>query len=333
MVPAEGTLLVLLSGGASALLAAPAGDLTLDDKAHTTSALLRSGADIVALNTVRKHLSAVKGGWLAASTKATCRALVISDVVGDDVSVIGSGPTVPDSSTFAEALEILRRFGGEAVYPPRVVQYLQAGADGAVPETPKPGDPRLARTSTSVVATRLEAMDGAAREGGRRGYHVARLDEPVVGEARLAAQAYLQNLMQTTLRVDRPICLLSSGETTVRVTGSGMGGRNQEFALAAVPTLATWSRPSVLASVGTDGIDGPTDAAGALVSTTTSARAIALGLAAPADYLERNDAYRFLNAVGDLVRTGPTGTNVGDLQVLLLGANRQSTSPRLRTGQ
>jgi glycerate 2-kinase len=310
-------LVVLLSGGASALMAVPAEGVTLDDKRATTGRLLRAGADIHALNTVRKHLSAIKGGWLAARAGGACEALAISDVVGDDPSVIASGPTVADASRFEDALDVLRRFGGEAAYPSAVVARLQRGAGGAVPETPKPGDARIAQTTTTVVGSRRNAMAGALAEAGALGYHVLRLDDPVIGEARTTAVAHLRAVLARSAGLGRPACIVSSGETTVHVTGHGKGGRNQEFALAAAAPLARAGAPAIVASVGTDGIDGPTDAAGALADSTTIERARAAGLV-PDRYLSDNNAYAFFDALGDLIHTGPTGTNVGDLQVILL---------------
>ena len=311
------TLLVLVSGGASALLAVPADGVTLDDKRLTTNQLLRAGADIYALNTVRKHLSAIKGGWLAARTKGWCRTLVISDVVGDDLSVIASGPTVADASTFDDALDVLNRFGGPAAFPAAVVERLRRGAAGAIDDTPSPGDPRLARTTTTVIGSRRDAMVGGAEEAARRGYRVVRIDDAVTGEARSMALPHFQRAMAQAGSGPRPVCIISSGETTVHVTGSGKGGRNQEFALAAAPLLATDGAPVALASAGTDGVDGPTDAAGAIVDRTTLARASAAGLR-PDQFLLDNNAYAFFHALGDLIHTGPTGTNVGDLQVILL---------------
>ena len=311
------TLLVLVSGGASALLAVPAHGVTLDDKRVTTNQLLRAGADIYALNTVRKHLSAIKGGWLAARTRGLCRTLVISDVVGDDLSVIASGPTVADASTFDDALDVLNRFGGPAAFPAAVVERLRRGAAGTIDDTPSPGDPRLARTTTTVIGSRRDAMAGAAEEAARRGYRVVRIDDAVTGEARSAAAPHLRRALAQAGSGPRPVCVISSGETTVHVTGSGKGGRNQEFALAATPLLATVDAPVALASVGTDGVDGPTDAAGAIVDRTTLSRASAAGLP-PDRFLSDNNAYAFFDALGDLIHTGPTGTNVGDLQVILL---------------
>jgi len=314
-------LLVLLSGGASALLAVPASGLTLADKQQATTMLLREGAEIHRLNTVRKHLSAIKGGRLAAAAAGASRTLLISDVVGDDPSVIASGPTVADPSTFQDALNVLDQLGGRTAYPSSVVTRLARGATGGVPETPKPGDPRLNRAEATVIGGRGHAMEGAADEARRRGYHTIVLDLPVVGEARAAAVTHIRHL-SAVAGSRRPVCVISSGETTVRVTGGGRGGRNQEFALAAATVrecfgAAAGSGWTLLASVGTDGVDGPTDAAGALVDQTTLERAIHLGLPAPGEFLHNNDAYAFFAPLGDLIKTGPTGTNVGDLQVFL----------------
>jgi glycerate 2-kinase len=306
-------LLVFLSGGASALMAVPAEGLTLENKQRTTSHLLREGADIHSLNTVRKHLSAIKGGRLAARCPGVCRTLAISDVVGDDLSVIASGPTVGDASTFRDALDVLTRFGGEAAYPAAVVDHFRRATD----DTPKPGDASLSRASTTLIGSRVDAMAGAESEARARGYRVVVFDGPVTGEARVAAAAHLCALLAMAQTVPRPLCVISSGETTVRVTGRGRGGRNQEFALAMAEPLAEQGVDALIASVGTDGIDGPTDAAGAVVGATTLERGRRLGLS-PDRSLADNDSYTFFEALGDLVRTGPTGTNVGDLQVILL---------------
>ena len=316
-VKADERLLVLLSGGASALMVVPAEGLTLEDKRSATDRLLREGADIHALNTVRKHLSAIKGGWLAARAGGAVDAFAISDVVGDDPSFIASGPTVVDASRFEDALDVLRRFGGESVYPSAVVTHLRRGAEGAVTDTPKPGDARLAQSRTTVIGSRRNAMAGAVAEAGSLGYHVLRLDDAVVGEARTAAIAHLRTVVARATGLGRPACIISSGETTVHVTGRGRGGRNQEFALAGIDLLEQSGSPVVVASIGTDGIDGPTDAAGAIADSTTSLRARAAGLR-PGHYLSDNNAYAFFDALGDLIHTGPTGTNVGDLQVILL---------------
>jgi len=314
---ADETLLVLISGGASALMALPADGVTLADTRAATAQLLRAGADIYALNTVRKHLSAIKGGWLAARARATCRALIVSDVVGDDLSVIASGPTVADATTFDDALALVGRYGGEDAFPAAVIARLRRGAQGAVPETPKPGDPRLARSTATIIGSRRDAMNGAAVAAAALGYTVLRLDDAVVGDARTAAASHLHAALARASGVTRPACIVSSGETTVNVTGHGRGGRNQEFALAAATQLAEHGHAAVLASAGTDGIDGPTDAAGAIADATTLARARAAG-ASPDRALADNNAYAFFDAIGDLIRIGPTDTNVGDLQVILL---------------
>jgi glycerate 2-kinase len=312
------TLLVLLSGGGSALMAVPAEGISLEDKRRTTERLLRAGADIHALNTVRKHLSAIKGGWLASRASGAVRTYAISDVVGDDVSVIASGPTVPDESTFADARRLLDAHGGAASYPEAVIAHLDRGVRHEVPETPKPVYPRLVRSDVHVIGSRGAAMFGAAAKATALGYHVIRIEEAVVGEARDAAVAHVRALMASARDRARPLCIVSSGETTVRVTGRGKGGRNQEFALAAAALLAETETPAALASVGTDGIDGPTDAAGAVADSTTLARAGERGLT-PDPFLADNNAYAFFEALGDLIHTGPTGTNVGDLQIVLIG--------------
>jgi hydroxypyruvate reductase len=294
----------------------PADAITLDEKRRTTEQLLQAGADIAALNGVRKHLSGIKGGWLAARAAGPCFTFAVSDVVGDDLSVIASGPTVPDATTFGGALATLERFGGLRAYPPAAVARLKAGDRGEVPETPKANDTRLAQSTACVIGGRREAMDGAARRASEFGYHVLRIDDPVVGEARTAASSHLRAVLARAAGEPRPLCVVSSGETTVRVTGRGKGGRNQEFALAGAALLG--SRDGVaLASAGTDGVDGPTDAAGAISDSTTLDRARAAGLMPAARYLDDNNAYAFFQALGDLLLTGPTRTNVGDLQVIL----------------
>jgi glycerate 2-kinase len=312
------SLVLLISGGASSMLAAPADGVTLADKGDVSRALLAGGVPIDEMNGVRKHLSAVKGGWLAARAAACCT-LAISDVVGsseDDPSVIGSGPGVADPTTFADAREAVRRRGLWDAIPARARDRLERGARGEVEETPKPGDPRLARASAFVVGGRRDAMAAARQAAEALGYTVIVLDEPVVGEARDAGGALVTRGAAMIAPAGR-VCILSSGETTVTVRGSGRGGRNQELALAAVPALAGVGFPMVLASVGTDGVDGPTDAAGAIADPSTATRAAALSLPPVAAALFANDSGPYFEALGDLVRTGPTGTNVGDLQVLL----------------
>lgn len=318
-VPASGCLVVLLSGGASALLSAPAAGLGLDEKVETTRALLDAGVPIHELNCVRKHLSGVKGGRLALASAGRVLTLAISDVVlpvEDDPGVIGSGPTVADATRFADALAVVDRPAIRGRVPPGVRRLLERGRDGLVGETLKTA-PAADRALYRVVGSRRDAMSGAAEAARRLGYAVTRIAEPVIGEARVAGAGHPARAASAAGAPAGPWCVVSSGETTVTVTGGGRGGRNQELALAAVETMDRLGADAVLASVGTDGVDGPTDAAGALVDSATRLRARNLGLDAPVAYLAENDAYRYFDRLGDLVRTGPTGTNVGDLQVVL----------------
>lgn len=316
-VPLDAELIVLVSGGASSLLAVPAAGLTLGDKRAATGTLLKEGADIYALNTVRKHLSLIKGGRLAAACRARSRTLVLSDVVGDDLSFVASGPTVGDPSTFADALRVLDAFGGRDAYPGAIVAHILAGVDGQLPESPKPGDASLLRAETRLIGGRHDAMRGAAAEAARRGYAVHVFDAPVVGEARNAGPALARQAIEAARTLRRPACVIASGETTVRVKGTGTGGRNQELALAAAEVIAGAGPQAMFASIGTDGIDGPTDAAGAIVDNSTVDRLNAAGKSVQA-VLDDNDSYTCFDSLGDLVRTGPSGTNVGDLQVFLL---------------
>lgn len=311
-------LLVLISGGGSSLMALPVADIPIDAKQRTARILMEQGADIYELNTVRKHLSAIKGGQLALAARGSVLTLAVSDVVGDDLSVIASGPTVPDDSTFAGALDVLQRRGGRAIYPEPVVDRLVRGAAGQVPETPSSGDPRLARAVARVIGPQRGALDGARRAAEALGYHVHIVAEPVTGEARDVARQHIARTAQAMTSMPRPVCVIASGETTVTVRGTGKGGRNQEFAFAMAQSLAALGPHVAAASVGTDGLDGPTDAAGAIVDPTTFERAAAAGLAAPEDYLTNNNTYEFFSRIGDLIRTGPTNTNVGDLQVILV---------------
>ena len=312
-------LLVLLSGGGSALMSLPADDVRLEEKQETARLLMAHSADIHELNTVRKHLSAIKGGQLAAASRGSVLTLAVSDVVGDDLSVIASGPTVADDSTFAAALEVLARRGGVDAYPAAVVRRLRRGAAGDIPETPKTGDPRLVRSVARVIGPQRGAIEGARAAAEAHGYHVHVVDEPVTGEAREAAAAHVRHVAGVIATLPRPLCVISSGETTVNVVGRGKGGRNQEFSFAMAASLAELGDDVAAASIGTDGIDGPTDAAGAIVDPTTFARAHAAGISSPDSYLNDNNTYEFFNALNDLIRTGPTSTNVGDLQVILIG--------------
>jgi len=314
---ADDVVLVLVSGGASALLVLPIAGVSLNDKQAATATLLRAGADIHALNTVRKHLSRVKGGRLAAATSARVVGLLVSDVVDDDISVIGSGLTAGDPTSFADALGLLDRYGGSDAFPPAVVRALRDGVAGRHAESPTPGARALSRTDTRIIGGRRDAMAGAGSEAERLGYRTEVIDEAVVGEARAAAGAYAARLREIASAGGPPLCVVSSGETTVHVTGAGTGGRNQEFALALVQVLPAVGGAVVVSSVGTDGVDGPTDAAGAIVTSDTFARADARQLN-PQAFLDSNDAYHFFDVLADLIKTGPTRTNVGDIQIALI---------------
>jgi len=313
----DDVLVVLLSGGASALLEAPAGGVSLEDLQATTARLLRAGADITALNAVRKHLSRVKGGRLASACRGRTVTLAVSDVVGDDPAVIASGPTVGDPTTYGDALAVLDRFGGVDTYPAAVVEALGEGVRGLRTETPKAGSAGLASATTIIVGAARDAVEGARREAEAKGYDVHVDPAPLTGEARVAAGTVFGRLASAA-GLGGKICFVSCGETTVTVTGTGKGGRNQELALALVEPLAGLPAAAVVASVGTDGIDGPTDAAGALVDTSTRARARNAGLGDPGDFLRDNNAYAFFHALDDLVVTGPTSTNVGDIQIAMM---------------
>jgi glycerate 2-kinase len=304
-------LIALVSGGASALLPAPAPPLTLLRKQRLTRQLLACGATIHEMNTVRKHLSLVKGGQLAqAASPATVITLLLSDVVGDDHGVIGSGPTVPDPSTMADAAEVLKKYGLNA--PPR-----------ALHETPKPGDPAFTRSHQVIVGSNKQAIAAAEACARDLGYRTKVLSTTIEGEAREIAgmhAAIAREVLTSGRPVRRPACLLSGGETTVTLRGRGLGGRNQEFVLAAIVALGRAQEiagPVTVLSAGTDGIDGPTDAAGAIADTSTLARAAALGLDAQR-FLHDNDSYSFFKPLDALLKTGPTGTNVADVRVLLI---------------
>ncbi|HWP99988.1 MAG TPA: DUF4147 domain-containing protein [Vicinamibacterales bacterium] len=317
-VPRADCLALLLSGGASALMAVPAPGLDLAAKIETTRLLLAAGASIQEINAVRKHLSAIKGGWLALRAPATVT-LAISDVVGDDPATIGSGPAVADPTTFEDAWRVVERYGLADRLPAAARERLERGRRGEVAETPKPGDQRLARARFDLIGGRADAMEGARREAAARGYEVTVRAEAVVGKARVAGGALVREaLAQRGTGTAR--ALLASGETTVAVRGRGRGGRNQELVLAAAVELDRIRAPGVVASVNTDGIDGPTDAAGAVADDTTIRRARERSLPDAEAVLDENDSFSFFEALGDLVRTGPTGTNVGDLHVVLLPA-------------
>jgi glycerate 2-kinase len=318
---ARDLVLVAISGGASALLSAPAEPITLHAKQKTTDLLLRAGATIHELNAVRRHISTLKGGQLALlAYPATVASLILSDVIGDRPDVIGSGPTAPDPSTFADATGVLRKFGLLSRVPPAVRERLEQGARGEIEETPKPGNPVFKHVHNVIIGSNRLALDAAAQEAKVRGFHTLILSSAIDGETREVARTHAQILREVALAghpVRSPACILSGGETTVTIKGKGKGGRNQEFALAAAFEIDGCPNLAVL-SAGTDGTDGPTDAAGAIATGDTIRRARQRGLD-PQKHLEDNDSYPFFDALGSLIKTGPTGTNVMDIHVLLSG--------------
>ncbi len=317
----------LISGGGSSLLTRPAAGLTLADKQATTRVLLECGATIHEINTLRKHLSAVKGGHLAQAVfPAVMITLILSDVVGDDLDIIASGPTVPDAGTFADCLSIVRRYGIETRLPATVRRYIETGAAGHHCETPKAGDPVFKAAHNIVVGRNLDALTAARDKAATLGYRPLVLSSQIQGETRQVAgvhAAIAREVCQSGQPIPPPACILSGGETTVTMDYHGKGGRNQEFALAAALDIAGWAQ-TVILSGGTDGTDGPTDAAGAVVDGTTVARAEAAGLDARS-HLAGHDAYPFFERLGDLLITGPTRTNVMDLRVMLVGGPGRSS--------
>jgi glycerate 2-kinase len=321
LVP-DDIVVCLVSGGCSALWPAPADGITLEQKQEVTSLLLRAGATIRELNCVRKHLSLIKGGQLAQwAAPARVISLIMSDVIGDPLDFIGSGPTAPDSTSFSDAWSILKRY--ELDVPDAVLTRFERGARGQLPETPKPGDPVFKNVENIIVANNRLLVDAASEKAKGMGFNPLILSTEVEGKARDVGRLFAsigREIGATGNPIASPACVLTSGETTVTVRGNGSGGRNQEMALAWAISMGSrpTSSPCCFASIATDGTDGPTNAAGGLVDPTTCARAIELGLA-PLDYLRSNDSSTFLKATGDLILTGPTQTNLMDLQILLVG--------------
>jgi hydroxypyruvate reductase len=311
-------VLCLISGGGSALMPLPAAGITLAEKQEVTRLLLACGADIREINTLRKHLSRIKGGQLARmAAPATVEALLLSDVIGDDLSVIGSGPTAPDGSTFADCAAIVDRYGLRPRLPEAVRLRLEGGARGEIAETPKAGDRLFERVRNTIVGGNRLALNRAAACAQGLGFRTLVLASTIQGETRDVARmhaAIAREVVEYGSPVAPPAAIISGGETTVTLRGNGLGGRNQEFVLAAAIDIA--GLPDVIVfSAGTDGTDGPTDAAGALADGDTLARN-----PAAAAFLERNDSYAYFAPLGDLVITGPTNTNVMDVHILLIGA-------------
>ena len=318
----EDVVLVLISGGGSALWPAPAEGITLEEKQEVTSLLLRAGATIRETNAVRKHLSDMKGGQLARwAAPAHVVSLIISDVIGDALDFIASGPTAPDTTSFSDAFAIIQKYGLQV--PEAVSERLQNGARGQIPETPKPGDPVFKNVDNHIIANNQLLIDAAAGKAREMNFNTLVLGTEVEGEAKDIGRFFAaigREIARSGNPIKAPACILAAGETTVTVRGHGLGGRNQEMALAWAISMAArpTHTPSCFASVATDGTDGPTNAAGGLVDPFTSSRAVELGLI-PLKYLRSNDSSNFLKATGDLIVTGPTQTNLMDLQILLVG--------------
>jgi hydroxypyruvate reductase len=329
----ERTLVInLVSGGGSALFdglqSYPDGErtvqLTLDDLRATTQALLACGAEIGEINCIRKHLSTVKGGRLARRLyPATLLSFILSDVIGDRLDAIASGLTVPDRSTFGEAAAVVRKYGLEGRLPPAVARLIELGAAGQIDETPKPGDPAFERCHNLLIGTLYHSLLAAQEQARALGYHPLVLTSQLTGEAREAAKFLLgiaKDVKKRGLLAEKPACLIAGGETTVTLSGGGKGGRNQEMALAFLAELKAdpaGAEGIYFLSASTDGSDGPTDAAGAFASLELLERAAALGLD-PAAFLAIHDSYHFFAPLGALLKTGPTGTNVCDVQVILV---------------
>jgi len=311
----EDLIICAFSGGGSALLPAPSPPINLDQKQETTHLLLDSGATINEINAIRKHLSGTKGGWLAkTAVPATLVSLILSDVIGDRLDVIASGPTVPDESTFADCTEIIQRYDLVDRLPETVAEYFRQGGAGIVPETPKVGDPAFSRVQNLIVGNNRGALLAAQEQAISLGYKTMILSSQIEGEAREVAQVFAaigKEICQAGLPISPPACVLAGGEPTVTIQGKGKGGRNQELALACAISIDGWDRIFLL-SAGTDGTDGPTDAAGAIVSGLTCRRARQADLN-PYSYLLANDSYSFFESLGDLLKTGPTRTNVMDI--------------------
>ncbi len=313
-------VICLLSGGGSALLIDAPPGCSLREVQPFFGQLLASGADITEMNTVRKHLSVVKGGGLArAAFPARVASLILSDVIGDPLDVIASGPTVADPTTFADALRIVEKYGLTEKAPAALLEHLQKGRRGEIPETPKTADAALARTTNSLIGSNRIALEAAGAEARRQGFHPRIVTDRIAGEAREVAEEVVREARRVAgdPAIPKPACLLWGGETTVTLGGGGgLGGRNQELALAAALLLENEPRITLL-SAGTDGTDGPTDAAGAVVNGATAPAARAKGIV-PEDYLAAHDAYPFFRQAGGHLVTGPTLTNVMDIIVVLL---------------
>ena len=316
----KNTLVIcLISGGGSALLVAPCRDITLADKQEVTGMLLKAGADIYELNTVRKHISAVKGGRLAeAAQPAAIISLILSDVMGDRLDMIASGPTAPDKTTYSDAHNVLLKYKLEGRLPASVAEIISKGMHGLVPETPKDGDPVFQSVRNIIIGSNKMATDAASKAAELFGDRTSVISAELSGEASIVAGELARKAidLKKALAPGEKACLIAGGETTVTVRGNGRGGRNTELAL--VFGMEIKGLPGIIfLSAGTDGTDGPTDAAGAFVDGQTVLKAAGAGIDAE-EYLKNNDSYTFFSRTGDLFITGPTGTNVMDIQIILI---------------
>ncbi len=313
-------VIVLICGGGSALLPAPQEGVTLQDKQKLTDILLRCGATIREINALRKHLSALKGGRLARlASPSTVLSLILSDIVGDPVDAIASGPTAPDATTFRDCMDILKRYEIVKQTPKAIFAFIKRGMKGAIAETPKKGDQAFLRTHNVIVGNNLKSLKAASQKATQLGYNTLILSSMIEGETRDAAQFHAfvgKEILRSCNPVSSPACIISGGETTVTIRGSGLGGRNQEFALASAIEIDALKNTVVL-SAGSDGTDGPTDAAGAFSDSSTVKRAKKKKMN-PFAYLENNDSYHFFKKLDDLIVTGPTNTNVMDIRIMLV---------------
>jgi hydroxypyruvate reductase len=311
----------VISGGGSALLPHPGENMTLSEKQKITRQLLACGASIDEINAVRKHIASSKGGQMArAASPATIVNLMLSDVVGDRMDVIASGPFVPDSSTFKDVEAIFRKYDMDDI-PASIREHLMAGLEGRIPETPKEDNPIFDKVFNFIVGSNIIALEAASEKAKELGYETLILSSMVEGETRevaLVHTAIAKEILKTSRPIPPPACIISGGETTVTIRGDGLGGRNQEFGLAACLDLVGLPPRVVVLCGGSDGNDGPTDAAGAVVDPFTVTRGREAGMEA-ADYLKNNDAYHFLEKTQDLLMTGPTNTNVMDVRLVLVG--------------
>jgi glycerate 2-kinase len=323
-------VIFLISGGGSALLPLPVEGITLAEKQATTNQLLSCGANIQEINTLRKHLSRIKGGGLAKIVyPATLAALILSDVIGDPLDAIASGPTVADPTTYEDCARILNKYQLWEKIPPSVAGHIRDGLEGKKEETLKEGDPAFQKVYNLVVGNNFLAIKAARKAAQDLGYRPVILSSLVEGETREVAKVHAAIAKEVLLSgnpIIPPACILSGGETTVTLKGKGKGGRNQEFALAAALEIAGWEEILVM-SAGTDGTDGPTDAAGAFVDGKTVSRGKTMGLDLWS-FLEENDSYSFFQKLGDLLITGPTGTNVMDLRIMLVRKPASSKSEK-----